>query len=55
LMVKFTSAPNRIPRGTENIFATTKCRVGNVSNLPNVVLTVIKTAGDENLITGVRD
>ena len=54
LMVKFTSAPNIIPRGTENIFATTKCSVGYVSNHPNVVLTVVKTAGDKNLIISFR-
>ena len=54
LKVKFTSAPNIIPRGTENIFATTECSVGYVSNHPNVVLTVVKTAGNKNL-TGVRD
>lgn len=53
LMVKFTSAPNIIPRGTENIFATTKCSVGHASNHLNIVLTVVKTAGNENLITGV--
>lgn len=52
-MVKFTSAPNIIPRGTENIFATTKCNVGYASNHPNIVLTVVKTAGDEYLITDV--
>ena len=52
LTVKITSAPNIIPRGTENIFATTKCSVGYASNYSNIVLTVVKTAGDENLITG---
>ena len=55
LMVKFTSAPNIIPRGTENIFATTKRSVGNCSNHLNADPTVIKTAGDKNLIIGVRD
>ena len=53
-MVKLTSAPNIIPSGTENIFATTKCGVGYVSNHPNVDLTVVKTASDKNLIIGVR-
>jgi hypothetical protein len=55
LMVKFTSAPNIIPRGTENIFATTKCSVGYVSDHPNVVLTVVEAASDKNLIIGIRD